>query len=437
MTRWVVGLILSCLTISCNASVIIESIDIDRSLTGSTGRLSGAEEVHNTHVFKESMPLLTSRTDLIRKARPDDDYIHEVIFAVKMNNMDELTRMLHDISDPDSPNYGQHLNKEEMHDFISNPEACTEVTSYLHASGATAVSESLGCEYITAKGPIAVWEKMFKTDFFVFQQTHSNGETHEVVRAEHYSVPNEIHDYVEAAMNTIEMPMLTHKKSKKVESDEISGESRRLTGGMLVGGLITPARLRDYYNMSDSHGSSLSTQAVYANGGNYYSPSDLAVFQQLVSQQTLQPAFGSYNRSLAPTFDNTEGNLDLQYMMAMSPGSPTRYLHQHASIGVWISNLADTVNIPWVLSVSYGAYEDTTSAQEMNTFTRAAIRMGIMGVTIVVASGDYGAGDTHYDRKTCRYGPFFPASSPYVISVGATKVITLIDILYRVFFGRL
>jgi subtilase family serine protease len=123
-------------------------------------------------------------------------------------------------------------------------------------------------------------------------------------------------------------------------------------------------------------------------------------------------------------------------MMAMSPGSPTRYLHQHASIGVWISNLADTVNIPWVLSVSYGAYEDTTSAQEMNTFTRAAIRMGIMGVTIVVASGDYGAGDTHYDRKTCRYGPFFPASSPYVISVGATKVITLIDILYRVFFGR-
>jgi tripeptidyl-peptidase I len=427
MTRWVVGLILSCMTISCNAGVIAESIDIDRPLTGFTGRTSGAEEVHNTHVFKESMPLFASRTDLIRKARPDDDYIHEVIFAVKMNNMDELTRMLHDISDPDSPNYGQHLKKEEVHDFISNPEACTEVTSYLHASGATTVSESLGCEYITAKGPIAVWEKMFKTDFFIFQQTHSNGETHEVVRAEHYSVPNEIHDYVEAAMNTIEMPMLTHKKSKKVECDEISDESRRLTGGVLVDGLITPARLRAYYNMSDSHGSSLSTQAVYANGGNYYSPSDLAVFQRDISQQTLQPAFGKYNRSLDPSFDNTEGNLDLQYMMAMSPGSPTRYLHQHASIGVWVSNLADTVNIPWVLSVSYGAYEDTTSAQEMNTFTRAAIRMGIMGVTIVVASGDYGAGDTHYDRKTCRYGPFFPASSPYVISVGATKVINYID----------
>jgi tripeptidyl-peptidase I len=429
MTRWVVRLILSCLTINCNAAVIAESIHVDRPLAGLNGRLSGADEVHNTHVFKESMPLLASRTDLIKKARPDDDYIHEVIFAVKMNNMDDLTRMLHDISDPDSPNYGQHLKKEEMHDFISNPEACTEVISYLQDSGATAVSESLGCEYITAKAPIAVWEKMFKTDFFVFQQTHSNGETHEVVRAEHYSAPNEIHDHIEAVMNTIEMPILTYKRPKKIESDEAFDESRRLTGGVFVDGLITPARLRDYYNMSDSHGSSLSTQAVYANAGNYFSPSDLAAFQRLVSEQPLQPAIGNFNRSLDPTFDNTEGNLDLQYMMSISPGSPTRYLHRHASIGVWVSNLADTVNIPWVLSVSYGAYEDSTSSLEMNTFTRAAIRMGIMGVTIVVASGDYGAGDTHYDRKTCRYNPFFPASSPYVISVGATKVITLINIL--------
>jgi tripeptidyl-peptidase I len=340
-----------------------------------------------------------------------------------MRNMDELTLMLHDISDPDSPNYGQHLKREEMHDLISNPEACTEVTSYLHASGATSVSESLGCEYITAKAPIGVWEKMFNTDFFVFQQTHSNGETHEVVRAEHFSVPTEIHDHVEAVMNTIEMPILTHKRSKKIKSDEISHQSRRLVGGVIKSGLITPARIRAYYNMSDSHGSSLSTQAVYANGGNYFSPSDLAIFQKNISQQILQPAFGKYNRSLAPTFDSTEGNLDLQYMMAMSPGSPTRYLHQHASIGVWVSNLADTANIPWVLSVSYGSYEDYTSWQEMNTFTKAAIRMGIMGVTIVVASGDSGAGDTHFDGTTCKYAPIFPASSPYVISVGATKVI--------------
>jgi tripeptidyl-peptidase I len=421
MSRSLLGLYLIwTAAISC----IIESNGVDLSIPSLNEHQSNIENLQHTHVFKESMPLFSSRSDLLKKERPHDDYIHEVMFAVQMKNMDELTRMLHDISDPDSRNYGQHLKREEMHDLISNPESCTEVTSYLHASGATSIAESLGCEYITAEAPIGVWEKMFSTNFYHFQQTHLNGETHEVVRAEHYSVPKEIHHHIEAVMNTIEMPILTHKRPKTIQSNEISNHNRRLTGGVLKYNLITPARLRAYYNMSDSHGSSLSTQAVYANGGNFYSPTDLAVFQKNVSQQTLQPAFGSFNRSIDASYDSTEGNLDLQYMMAMSPGSPTRYLHQHSSIGVWVSNLADTVNIPWVLSVSYGAYEDTTSAQEMNTFTKAAIRMGVMGVTIVVASGDSGAGDIHVDGKTCRYAPIFPASSPYVISVGATRVIS-------------
>ena len=239
MNRFLIGLI-SSLTLSDIASGLV-----DLSVPSLRQQQVETKQLHNTHVFKESMPHFTSRTDLIKKARPENDYIHEVIFEVKMNNMDELTRMLHDVSDPDSPNYGQHLKKEEMHDFISNPEACTAVTSYLHVSGATAVSESLGCEYITAKAPIAVWEKMFKTDFFVFQQTHSNGETHEVVRAEHYSVPNEIHDHIEAVLNTIEMPILTYKRPKKIESDEAFDESRRLAGGLILDDYVTPARLRE------------------------------------------------------------------------------------------------------------------------------------------------------------------------------------------------
>jgi tripeptidyl-peptidase I len=422
MDRHVGRLILLC--IAAVSITAVESKYDDRSHTLS-GRLSDAEQLQHTHVFKESMPLFSSRTDLLKKERPHDDYIHEVMFAVQMKNMDELTRILHDVSDPDSQNYGQHLKREEMHDLISNPEACTEVTSYLHASGATSVSESLGCQYITAEAPIGVWEKMFNTDFFHFQQTHLNGETHEVVRAEHYSVPKEIHHHIEAVMNTIEMPILTHKRPKTIQSNEISNQNRRLTGGVLKYNLITPARLRAYYNMSDSHGSSLSTQAVYATGGNFYSPTDLAVFQETISQQPLQPAFsiGGYNYSYSLWDDSTEGNLDLQYMIAMSPGSPTTYWHVFNGIGGWVTTIANSVNIPWVLSVSYGAYEETTSLNEHNVFTAAAIRLGIMGVTIVVASGDSGAGDTDHDRMACRYAPHFPASSPYVISVGATKVI--------------
>ena len=425
MERHVVRLILLC--IAAVSSIAVESKYDDRSHTYLSGHPSDAEKLQHTHVFKESMPLLSSRTDLIKKERPHDDYIHEVIFAIQMRNMDELTLMLHDISDPDSPNYGQHLKREEMHDLISNPEACTEVTSYLHASGATSVSESLGCQYITAEAPIGVWEKMFATDFFVFQQTHLNGETHEVVRAEHYSVPREIHDHIEAVMNTIEMPMLSRLRHKSFpiaeESQEAEG-SRRLIGGILKDGFITPAKLRAYYNMGDSQGSSLSTQAVYANSFYYYNPREVAYFQANISQQPLQPAIsiGNHNTTNSTKNDCSEGNLDLQYIMALSPGSPTTYWYFDATLGKWLKEVVSTKKIPWVLSISYGSYEDTTSKNEFLTFTSMAIQLGVMGVTILGASGDYGAGFEKQNDGTCKYSPEFPASSPYIVSVGATMV---------------
>jgi tripeptidyl-peptidase I len=429
---WHVGrLILLC--IAALSSIAVESKYDDRSHTYLSGRLSDTEQLQHTHVFKESMPLFSSRTDVVKKQRPHDDYVHEVMFAVQMKNMDELTRILHDVSDPDSPNYGQHLKREEMHDLISNPEACSEVTLYLHASGATSVAESLGCQYITAEAPIGVWEKMFNADFFHFQQTHLNGETHEVVRAEHYSVPKEIHHHIEAVMNTIEMPMLSRTRLKSFPITEVAQESDgdRKLAGVIKDRYITPAKLRNYYNMGDSHGSSLSTQAVYANSFYYYSPSDVAWFQANVSRQPLQAAIsiGNHNTTNSTKYDCSEGNLDLQYIMALSPGSPTTYWYFDASLGRWLKEVASTKKIPWVLSISYGSYEDTTSKNEFSTFTTMAIQLGVMGITILGASGDFGAGFEKQKDGACRYSPEFPASSPYIVSVGATMVS---EDLYRV-----
>eukprot|EP01042_Synura_sphagnicola_P036462 gene36462-biopygen6382 len=52
----------------------------------------------------------------------------------------------------------------------------------------------------------------------------------------------------------------------------------------------------------------------------------------------------------------------------------------------------------------------------MNTFNVEAMKLGVMGTTIVVATGDNGAnGD-----GSCGYDTSFPATSPYVTAVGAT-----------------
>ena len=79
-----------------------------------------------------------------------------MIFAVQQKNIVELTNILYDISDPDSPNCGQHWSNEEVSEFTSNPEGLDVVVSYLNSNGPSVVSETRTGEYITARAPIRV-----------------------------------------------------------------------------------------------------------------------------------------------------------------------------------------------------------------------------------------------------------------------------------------
>ena len=384
-------------------------------------------------MFKEEMAQLSSRNDLRDTGRLADHHIHEVIFAMQLRNTDEVTRILHDVSDPASNNYGHHLTREQLYALTYSREACAALTQYLHLNGASVVPETSGGEYITATAPIAIWEKVFSTEFFKFHQTHLDGDTHEVVRAKHYSLPRELDKHVIAVMNVIDMPVLSRGTLERIGTKPIMNERRRrlsLAGAYRDYGWITPAKLRIRYNMAESQGSDLSTQAVYSTGAQYFSPADLAYFQQNISMQPLQPAISIGERDVlnSSLYDCIEGNLDLEYIMAMSPGSPTTHWYHLYGISSWIRDVGDIGLVPLVLSISYGQYESSTSEGEINFFELKVVRLGVMGATVVVAAGDSGAGRTGYDTSgRCRYEPMYPSGSMYVVSVGGTVVRTLLN----------
>ena len=75
------------------------------------------------HIFRETAAGLSSRTDLTKTSRASPDHIHEVVFAIQGNRMDDLTELLHDISDPNSENYGQHMTRAEIEQINSNSAA--------------------------------------------------------------------------------------------------------------------------------------------------------------------------------------------------------------------------------------------------------------------------------------------------------------------------
>ena len=372
-----------------------------------------------SHIFKETAAHLSARTDVVKTTRVSRDYLHEVIFVIHQRNMDELTRILEDVSDPKSLNYGKHMTKQEISHLTANPEAHEAVAEYLLANGASVTSKTIVGEYIGASAPIETWEKVFSTEFFLYHQYGGNTTLNKIVRAESYSIPRSLEAHVDSVFNTVQMPP---RAFYRAPSPIVREEAMNY---------MTPAILRSFYNLGTSQGSAQSSQAVYASIGQFYSPKDLAQFQTTEGLPN-NPVAYSIGDHASDTicsnqpFNCAEANLDVQYITSTSPVSPTTFWYTDADyFSTWLIKVAAATNPPLVLSVSYGSEEVYTTASEMDAFNTIAIKLGALGITILVASGDDGAISTdarQEGQEGCFYSPDFPSSSPYVTSVGATSV---------------
>jgi tripeptidyl-peptidase-1 len=390
--------------------------------------------------------------DLVKEQRVSPHAVHEVIFVIKQLNVDVLASILDDISDPTSPNYGKHMTASEIADISGNPDARDAVVSYLNGAGATVTQESLFGEYITAQATVGVWEAMFNTEFFSFavEPARHGGVTRPAtatveryIRTESYSVPIALDSHVESVMNTVQMPTMT---SNKVAPKRAPTKETALDFEVQATAYVTPASLITSYNIDVTVKHPLATQAFFQTGSDYYSQGDLKTHQTYygLPLNPVNQSILNHNATVAFCTANVgncaEGNLDVQYMMAVSR-SPT--ISYYSSLGLtssWLALVASTANPPKVISISYGMDEAYCATSELNAFSVQAMKLGLMGTTIVVAAGDDGAPGWYArtDLTQCRYAVMFPASCPYITSIGATMVsaqsdsleITLLCILH-------
>ena len=195
-----------------------------------------------------------------------------------------------------------------------------------------------------------------------------------------------------------------------------------------VAGEVTPALLAQFYNIDSTIAGDLVTQGVYESSDDVLNPDDLTNFQEHfnLTVQPISDVIGGHvtpNACNASMYDDCyESNLDAQYMMAMAQNVPTTYYYTDASWSDWLISVANTSDPIDVYSVSYAQYELSLTQSEIDAFNLEAIKLGLVGSTIVAASGDDGVtGFIARDSlEFCGYFPMFPASSPYVVAVGGT-----------------
>ncbi|XP_051942172.1 tripeptidyl-peptidase 1 [Hippocampus zosterae] len=357
----------------------------------------------------------------VGRLRPTEEL--ELTFALKQQNVDVLEETLKVVSDPDSPQYGKYLQLEEVASLVRPSDRSQKVVrSWLQNHGVTnclmvRTQDFLQCRLTAEDAEVLLPGSRF-------QRYVRDGQS--IVRSSApYSVPDDIAQHLDFVGGLHRFPPRGHEPG--LASSKSKG-IQRSNGAFHLG--VTPAVLRARYNLTaaDVGSAQNNSQAVAQFLEQYYSPADLTEFMSIYggSFQHLSKVdrvVGTQGTGKA----GLEASLDVEYIMSTGANIPTwvftnpgRHESQEPFLR-WVVLLSNMSDLPWVHTISYGDDEDSLSTAYMQRINTEFMKAGVRGLSLLFASGDSGAGCWHIAKEQNSFRPSFPASSPYVTTVGGTS----------------
>lgn len=157
------------------------------------------------------------------------------------------------------------------------------------------------------------------------------------IRTEEYYLPSSLHAHVETVFNTVQIPPVIHKHFHKLKAgtDIKSVSDVKLRTGLnrdpghlrtATSTGVTIENLNSLYGITSNTGNSSLSQAVFETADEYYSPADVAAFQNYfgLHRQAAKDVGGdkANNAAYCEYYDCSEGNLDLQVCVPLSSHRP-------------------------------------------------------------------------------------------------------------------
>ncbi|KAI0833697.1 subtilisin-like protein [Trametes gibbosa] len=438
------------------------------------------------HVRHESRRSLPRGWTPVRRAERDS--VIPLRIGLAQSNLETLEEYLLDVSHPESPNYGNHWTPAKVaQTFRPSPDAVDTVRSWLVGNGIHAARVRLNPSggWLTANITVAEAEQLLATEYYVYEHEESG---HKQVGCESaYHLPEHVAKHVELVTPTLHFDAKVKKRSSKIKvGNPGAGPVTPKTTGKIqtifnqlenCNEQITPICLRALYNFAyiplAAHKNSI---GIVEYTPQAYLPSDLDLFFTNFSKSqvgerpnlisidggTIDVGFGGFDI-------NGESNLDLQYAMSLVGKSQPVTLYQTGDDleGASFNTLLDaldgsfctfeggddpdqdpsypdpfgggyqgatqcgTVTPAHVISTSYSYDEFELTPAYMQRQCAEYAKLGLMGVTVLYSSGDYGVAanggicldsEGFPDFEGTTFAPSFPGGCPYITSVGATQV---------------
>lgn len=386
--------------------------------------------------------------------QPERERLMPVAISLKHRVPGGLEEATLRVSDPKHADYGRHLSNEGIRSLTEDPEAKSAVEAWaLQVVLPSAVSWAAGGDVAFIKTSVADVEALFDV-----QVARSRGQSGTMRAIGSPKVPTTVAPFVQAVfgLDGGASPLsIQHEAQLSApgfgEFRHCSMVSENRTGCFNV----TPVDISHLYGIGgvEVNRSTWARQAVGAlmtlTETTQYMDNDTAPFDNASLAQFFEfgvsgakpgddqiSAFYPSAQEMVAVYRETM--LDVEYIMGLAPGVPTDLWNSPADIRewchhlvVWTDALLAAPHLAQVVSISYASQSNMSAplhacdAEKQFAVDTAFMKLAARGVSVLVGSGDSGAGGALVGFPGGESQPLFPswpASSRWVTAVGATRL---------------
>ncbi|KIJ54289.1 hypothetical protein M422DRAFT_201377 [Sphaerobolus stellatus SS14] len=380
---------------------------------------------------------------------PPPDHLIDLRIGLKESKIDELIGHLYEVSDPAHPRYGNHLSKEEVDALVApHPETVDAVEEWLrsHDIDPSACDRTTAGDWLHVTVPVSKAEAMLNAKYQVFRHKVSGDYS---ARTLSWSLPRKVHSHIDVIEPTTMFGRLRKMKATSFLMPNAPVDEDGTLGTLAVPAtscntVITPTCLRTLYNTINYTPAATTKNSIGVAGylNEFANDADLKTFftrfrTDASGTFTHVQVNGGGNNQSQP---GTEANLDIQYTEGLTWPTPNIYYSTGGSPPFtpdsntptntnepyldWLNFIQNQTTIPQTITTSYGDDEQTVPLDFATRVCNGFAQLGVRGSTLLFSSGDDGVGAgnclTNDGTNTKRFQPNFPASCPFVTTVGGT-----------------